>query len=175
MKRISISLIVLTVCVSAALLAGSAGASAARPRLLIATPQGVGPYKLGASLRSLHKRHLLKRLRPGCELDPGQRVARLRGAGAFGFAIFGGGGNRLTSIQITNGARTKTGIRIGSSIARSRAAYPKAEFHAPGTFDPFSAGFLFVGGARHTRLALVFDAHTRRVASIDVPSPSFCE
>jgi hypothetical protein len=141
----------------------------------IAGPGKAGPYRLGDTVRSLHRRKLIRRLRRGCQLDPGQRVARLRRRPISGLAIFSGGGRRLTALSIDGGVETAKGIRIGSSVREARRAYARAEYDPPGSLEPFAEGFLWVNRVRNPRMTLVVDPETRRVSSIGLPAPAFCE
>jgi hypothetical protein len=126
-------------------------------------------------IAALHRRGLIGHLRPGCELDPGARIAPLRG-GLKGFVNFGYPDlNKATSIIVTGGAHDAKGIGVGSSAAAARDAYPGARYNAPGTYKPFAEGFLWVGGYPHSRLAFTINPLTRRVSSIDIPFPAFCE
>ncbi len=160
-----------------ALLAGALapGAGGARGRhLVLAGPGHAGPVRLGDTVRSLHRRRLIRRLRPGCELDPGQRVARLRPP-LKGFAIFFHGGRRLSALNLAGGVETARGIRVGSTARAARRAYPKARYDRPGTLEPFAQGFIWVNRIRRPKMTFVIDSRSHRVSAIALPSPSFCE
>jgi hypothetical protein len=143
-------------------------------RAAIITPHGVGQLHLGATVASLHRRHLIRGLHPGCELDPGQRVARLRPP-LKGFAVFAAGKKRLTSIAIDAGAETVKHIGIGSTPKEARAAYPNALYKPPGSLEPFAEGFLFINNIAHPKMTFIFDSKTHLISEIDVPAPNFCE
>lgn len=161
--------------VSAFVLAqGATGSSSLEKRLPIVGPQGVGGLRLGATVKALHRRHLIRRLHPGCELDPGQRVARLRPP-LSGLATFSHPNTRLSSLTILGGAETARHIGIGSTSGEARNAYPHAVYKAPGTFDPFAEGFLFVNSISHPKMTFTFDPGSVLVSQISVPAPSFCE
>lgn len=138
------------------------------------TPHGVGRLRLDATVKALHRRRLIGGLRPGCELNPGQRVARLRTPLA-GWAVFVNGKRRLTSILITGGAETAQHIGIGSTPKEARDAYPRALYKPPGSFDPFAEGFLWVNNIAHPRLTFIVDPETDLIREVDVPYPNFCE
>ncbi|HET7120010.1 MAG TPA: hypothetical protein VFI17_02020 [Solirubrobacterales bacterium] len=155
--------------------AASAGASdGSRLAAPVVSPQGVGAIQLGATVKSLHRRHLIGRLRPGCELDPGQRVAPLRPP-LRGFAIFSHPNNRVSAVTVTKGAATARGIGIGSTPKAARQAYPKAEYDPPGTADPFPQGFLWVNSVQHPKMTFVVDPGTHKIIELSVPAPNFCE
>lgn len=140
----------------------------------IVSPGGVGALRLGARVSALHRRHLIGRLRPGCELDPGQRIAPLR-APLSGFAIFSHPNTRLAALSITNGAETASQIGIGSTPAEAREAYPRALYEPPGSVEPFAEGFFWVNGISHPKLTFTVDATTHLISVIGVPAPAFCE
>jgi hypothetical protein len=171
-----LALAVLVALAAAALggLGGSASGLTVAPRLTIVKPGSVGELKLGDTIRSLHRRKLIGVLRPGCELDPGQRFANLRPP-LKGVAIFFHGGKRLSSIVVEGGAETTTGIRVGSTVRAAREAYPKAEYDPPGSNEPFAEGFLWVNRASNPRMTFLITPDSRRVLSISVPSVNFCE
>ncbi len=125
-------------------------------------------------MKSLHRRGLIGRVRKGCELDPGQRVAPLRGPFS-GWAIFSEGHYRLTSIQVESGAETARGVGIGSTAREARAAYPSADWSSPREMYPLPVGLLTVVKNHHAKLSFLFDPNTYRVESILIPSPNFCE
>jgi len=172
------ALAILAMALALALALDTTGRASASPLLAkraeIVTPHGVGQLHLGATVASLHRRHLIRALRPGCELDPGQRVARLRPP-LNGFAVFANGKKRLTSILLRGGAETAKHIGIGSTPKEARAAYPNALFKPPGSLEPFAEGFLFINVIAHPKMTFVFDSKTHLISEIDVHSPNFCE
>lgn len=140
----------------------------------IVSPRGVGPVHLGDSIRSLHRRHLIRRLRPGCEFAPSQRVARLRPP-LNGFAFFDRPHGGVSALSVRGTAMTARGIGVGSTPAEARQAYPHAEYNPPGTYDPFAEGFFWVNSSRSARMAFIVDPDTRLITTLTVPQPSFCE
>jgi hypothetical protein len=153
---------------------GDAGGRAvSQAATLTVTPKGVGALRLGAPVSALRGKHLIGRLRPGCELDPGQRVARLR-APLQGFAVFRRS-NRLFSLQITNGAQTGRGIGIGSTPKEARQAYPKAEYDPPGTVPPFAQGFIWVNRVARPKMTFTVDPESQLIVEINVHAPNVCE
>jgi hypothetical protein len=176
MKRFAATALVGLLGASALAAGASAGASVAplEKRLAIASPQGVDGLRLGATVKSLHRRHLIRRLRPGCELDPGQRVARLR-APLSGFAVFSHPNTRLSSLTISAGAETAKQIGIGSTPKKAQQAYPQAIYKPPGSNDPFAEGFVFVNSTSHPKMMFTVDPKTKLISQISVPAPNFCE
>ncbi len=139
----------------------------------IVTARGVGAVHLGDTVRSLRRRHLIKELGPGCELEPGQRVARL--SRLNGYAIFGPSSSRVRSISVRGGARTAKGVTIGSSPGLALHAYPEAEYSPPGSNPPFDIGLIWVNNRDTPRMTFIVDPESHRISEIDVPEPSFCE
>jgi len=139
----------------------------------IVTARGVGAVHLGDTIRSLHRRHLIRYLRPGCELEAGQRVARL--SRLNGFAIFGPSSNRVRSISVRGGARTAKGVTIGSSPGLALHAYPEAEYSPPGSNPPFDIGLIWVNNRETPRMTFIVDPESNRISELSIPQPSFCE
>ena len=150
------------------------GAQVGAVKLEIVGPGRAGEILLGDTVKALHKRHLIGRLRPGCELDPGQRVAPLRPP-LEGLAIFGRPRTKVSSLVVEGGAETVTGIGIGSTPREARKAYPKADYDPPGTVRPFAEGFVWVNSSRKPRMTFIVDPKTHRISSIGIPAPNFCE
>ena len=167
-------LVALVVLTAGSLVDSTAVGLTLAPRLMIVKPGSVGGIELGDTVRSLHERKLIGGLHPGCELDPGQRFARLRPP-LKGVAIFFHGGNRLSSIVVEGGAETASRIRVGSTVRDAREAYPKAEYDPPGSMEPFAEGFLWVNRASNPKMTFLIEPDSKRVISISVPSVNFCE
>jgi hypothetical protein len=148
--------------------AGTAGASP------FITPHGAGGLRLGATVKTLHRKGLIGGLRKGCELDPGQRIAPLRSP-LQGWAVFESGHKTLSSLTVEGGAETASHIGIGSTATEARKAYPTAHYQAPGTAGPFAEGFLWVPNISKPKMTLIIEPNSRQVEAISVPSPSFCE
>lgn len=153
---------------------GGAVSYAPVPTLPIVKPGQVGGIHLSETIASLSERKLIGGLKPGCELDPGQRVAKLKPP-LKGTAIFFHGGKRLSSLTIEGGAETAKGIAVGSTVAKARKAYPNARYDRPGSAEPFVEGFLWVNRPSNPKMTFVIEPHSKRVEAIDLPSPSFCE
>lgn len=151
-----------------------AGAQKQQAKAPLVTPRGAGGLRLGMTVRALHKRHLIGYLKPGCELDVGQRVARLR-APLNGFAVFSHPNNRVRSIVVRGRAKTARHVGVGSRPATVLSAYPNATYEPPGTALPFAEGFIWINQIPHPQLTFTVDPDTHLVTAISVPSPNFCE
>jgi hypothetical protein len=160
----------LVVALWCALLLVPTSAVAAR----VITNQGVGALHLGATVKSLHGKHLIGGLRKGCELDPGQRVAPLK-APLKGTAVFASGGNRVSALIVERGVETNRHVKIGSTQHAARTAYPSALLEPPGTAGPFDVGFLWVPNLNHPKMTLIIDPDSHKIDSIGVPVPDVCE
>lgn len=158
----------------ASLLGGAGAAAAPGAKAPVVTNRGVGAVHLGASAATLRQKNLIGKLRRGCELEPGQRVAPLR-APLRGWATFGAGGHGVTQLTIEGGAETARHVAVGSTAAEARSAYPNARYQAPGTADPFAQGFLWVPSLAHPKMTFVVEPGSRTVEAIAVPAPAFCE
>ena len=182
-RQLQIALAVALATVLAALAADPLSATATRSVSLgiveFVTPKGTTSVRLGMSAATLRKHGSIGPLRKGCELDPGQRVAKLRpgpGTPARGTAVFSGPhAKKLTSLTIVGGATTRKYVGIGASPKDVLAAYPHAVYQAPGSNPPFAEGFVWVNSIEHPRLTFTIDSKTERVSAISVPSPNFCE
>jgi hypothetical protein len=153
-----------------ALLVVPASAMGAR----VITPRGVGALKLGATVKTLHAKHLIGKLRKGCELDVGQRVAPLK-APLKGTAVFGSGKKRLSALIVEAGVETTRHVTIGSTQHAAHVAYPSASLEPPGTAKPFDVGFLWIPDANQPKMTMMIDPSTHTVESISVPVPNLCE
>lgn len=160
----------IAIAVSLALLAPATAAAA----LKLVNGHGVAGVRLGTPAAALRHQGKIGPLRPGCELNPVQRVAKLR-APLRGYAIFNHRKRWLSALSLDGGVETKRGIRIGSTASAARSAYPQAEYQPPGTADPFAEGFLWINSIEHPAMTLIVDPDTRRVENISVHYPNFCE
>jgi hypothetical protein len=170
---LSVAVFLATV-IPAALIGGPGAVAAPGAMAPVVTSRGVGAVHLGASASALRQKNLIGKLRKGCELEPGQRVAPLR-APLRGWATFGAGGHGVTQLTIEGGAETARHIAVGSTATQARSAYPNARYEAPGTADPFAQGFLWVPSLAHPKMTFVIEPGSRNVEAITVPAPAFCE
>jgi hypothetical protein len=167
------ALIVTALVAAALVLAASAGALVTTAKPQIATAKGVGELRLGRTIAQLREAKVIGGVHKGCELAPGQKAAELKSP-LSGSAIFYPG-KRLSAIGLTGGAETAAGIRIGSSAAEARKAYPAAPYDKPEASAPIPVGFVWIGGRRHPKMTLVIAPGSLNVTEIAIPSPSFCE
>jgi len=138
-----------------------------------ASAKGVGDLRLGGRLSDLRAGGLVGAAGPGCILAPGERVAPLRPP-LEGTAHFYPG-QRLSALNVTRGAVTSTGVRIGSSARSATRAYPGAVYDPPPENIATLPGYIWIGGRFHSRMVLVIGNHSRRVLEITIPHPSICE
>ena len=141
--------------------------SAAAPRI---TARGVGQVKLGMPFGELRDRGLVGRLRPGCELAPDQRIARLRSPlrGSVTFVD-----RKARRISVVGGARAR-GVGIGDRIPDIRDAYPRAKVDrsTEGTFGITLVRVPRNGGGR---IQFAVPVDTGEIDIIAVPVVPFCE
>jgi hypothetical protein len=156
-----------------ALALGPAAATAAAPQKI--TFKGVGQVKLGATHKQLREKHLVGKLRKGCELAPGTRTARLRSPlrGAVNYTT-GDSPRRVNDITITGGAKAR-GVGIGDRLKDIKAKFPKRKVDHSQE-DVFGAFFVFIPRAHPApKMMFVIDSDTRRITAIGVPFVAFCE
>ena len=101
--------------------AGVAGAALRAPALV--TLDGVAGVQPGMSVAAVSARWDM-RLRPNYEVRPTCGQALIEQPGLEGYAIFMPRG-RFGAVFLSKGAVTGRGIRIGSTLAQLKRAYPK--------------------------------------------------
>lgn len=151
---------------------GSPGAASGSTPVL--TPQGVGRLRLGAAVDDLQRLDLIERVRPGCELDAGQRVADLRPP-LSGLAVFSHPNTKLSTIYIGDGAGSAEGIGIGDYLNAVLDAYPEARYTPPDPGAPFPSGLVELIRGGEVALTFAIDPEALRVAQIGVPSIPTCD
>jgi hypothetical protein len=155
-----------------ALALGPAAATAAAPQKITFT--GAGQVKLGMTFQQLRDKHLVGKLRAGCELaGPNARTARLRSPlrGSVNFTQTTP--RKVDSITITGGA-TARGVGIGDRLADIKAAYRhrKVDHSQEGVFG---LTFVFVKTKANPKLMFAIDVNTKKITLIGVPIIALCE
>ncbi|MDP2711481.1 MAG: hypothetical protein Q8O56_09705 [Solirubrobacteraceae bacterium] len=147
-------------------------AVAAAPRS--ATPSGVGAVKLGKTYTALRAGGHLGKLRPGCELaGPGTRSASLRAPLRGSVDLTRRAPRKVATIVIRGGAAAR-GVRIGSTSAAIRRAFPAARFDHS-TDATFAITLVRVPRQGGGRIEFAVDTTTKRVTLIGIPRIPFCE
>ena len=160
------------VVVVAALALGPAAATAAAPQKI--TFDGVGQVKLGMTFKQLRDKHLVGKLRKGCELaGPNARTARLRSPlrGTVNFTQ--STPRKVTDITITGGAKAR-GVGIGDRLADIKAKFPKRKVDHSSD-DVFGLTFVFVRTKANPKLMFAIDVDTKKITAIGVPIIAVCE
>jgi hypothetical protein len=147
-----------------ALTLGPAAATAAAPQKI--TGKGVGQVKLGKTFQQLRDKHLVGKLRDGCELSgPNTKFAKLRSPLR---------GTVDWSRTVTGGSAAARGVRIGDKLANIKAAFPKAKVdHAA---EPiFGITLVKIPKNGGGRMWFGIPTDTKKIAMIGVPNLSFCD
>lgn len=163
------------ILVLAGVLVGAASAHrAAMTATTRVTPAGVGQVKLGETYAQLRARHLVGKITKGCELaGPNARSAPLsaplKGSVDFTMTM----PRKVLDITIRGGA-TARGVGIGATIAKIKAAYPKAKVDHS-TDHTFAITLVRVPKAGGGRLQFGVSTTSHRVVLIGIPLIPFCE
>jgi hypothetical protein len=149
-------------------------ASGQTPSVTEITPAGVGGVTLGAKYRTLHRQHLLKKIRRGCEFGgPRTRSAPLapplQGSVEFSLKT----PRRVRNIGVTGGA-TARGVGVGSTLAQVQSAFPGATV-IHDTEQVFEVTLVHVPPAAGGKLEFAVDIHTGLVTIVGIPFVPFCE
>ena len=158
----------LIAAVAALLLTGVAWAATAK-----ITPKGVDGVKIGRTFQALRADGLVGRLRPGCQLAPNTRLAKLKAPlhGTVDFTLTSP--RKVNDILIRGGAKAR-GVGVGDRASKLRRAYPKAKFDHS-TEDVFGITLVRVPKNGGGKLQFAVDENTHRVTLIGVPFIAFCE
>ena len=138
------------------------------------TPSGVDGVKLGETSAQLRARHLVGRVTKGCELaGPNARsaplVAPLKGSVDFTMTT----PRKVADITVRGGA-TARGVGIGATIAKIKAAFPKAKVDHS-TDHTFGVTLVRIPKNGGGKLQFAVDTSTHRVTLIGIPLIAFCE
>jgi hypothetical protein len=138
------------------------------------TAEGVGQVKLGMTFREAREKHLIGKLRPGCELGgPETRSARLRSPlrGFVNFTLTTP--RKINNILVTRGARAR-GVKVGDRIKDIRDAFPKAKVNKD-TEDVFGIWLVRVPKSGGGPIRFSVPVATKRIDAIGIPFIPFCE
>jgi hypothetical protein len=143
----------------------------------VLTEHGFGGLRFGRPLATIRKAGLIAAQDiPGCELGSPRPIAARLMPPLTGFATFGGAApHRLVALQITAGAVTDRGIRIGDPAAKVRRAYPEARVSNSLPPEPLQWAALIVTRAGRDRMWLLLDKPGGVLKDFELPAPQFCE
>ncbi|MEA2169374.1 MAG: hypothetical protein QOF76_2674 [Solirubrobacteraceae bacterium] len=150
-------------------LGASAPAYAPKPKTITGT--GIGKIQLGATYKSLHKKGLVGKKVPGCELaSPPQKGASLKPP-LRGSVIVESG--KVTNITVFDGAEVN-GVGPGSGLDDVKAAFPNAKVDSSqlGTFDAY---FVRVKKADGGPFTFIVDGETEETVSVGIPYAALCD
>src|SRR5215212_3325214 len=150
--------------------AGTAFAAAA-----VITPVRVDGVHLGDTHADLRARGKVGPIRPGCELAPNTRSAKLKAPlkGSVNYTL--SSPRKVDSITITGGARAR-GVGIGSTIRQIKAKFPHAKVDHS-TDQVFQLTLVKTPKRPHSGGRIMFgvSTQTKRTTIIGVPFIAFCE
>ncbi len=138
------------------------------------TRRGVDGVKLHMRYKTLRKRHLVHKIRHGCELGgPNTREARLVKP-IKGFVTFTlHRPRRVTNITLRGGA-TARGVGVGDKRSDILEQYPNAQTDHS-TDDTFGVTLVRTPKRHGSRITFAIDTDTHRIVRIGVPEIAFCE
>jgi hypothetical protein len=163
----------LAVGTAVALLAlGPGAAIAAAPKI---TGKGVGQVKLGKTFAQMRAKHLVGKLRNGCELSgPNTKFSKLRsplrGTADWSRTTT----RRVRRVTITGGSAKARGVGIGDKLADVKAAFPKAKVDH-GAEPVFGITLVKIPKNGGGRMWFGIPTDTKKVSLIGVPNLSFCD
>jgi hypothetical protein len=156
--------------VSVLVAAGTAFAAAA-----VITPVRVDGVHLGDTHADLRARGKVGPIRPGCELAPNTRSAKLKAPlkGSVNYTL--SSPRKVDSITITGGAKAR-GVGIGSKIPAILAKFPHAKVDHS-TEQVFQLTLVRTPKRPHSggRITFGVSTQTKRTTIIGVPFIAFCE
>jgi hypothetical protein len=138
------------------------------------TRQGVDGVRLHMRYTTLRKRHLVHKIRHGCELGGANtRSARLVKPikGQVNFTLHNP--RRVTDITIRGGAEAR-GVGIGDTSADILQQYPNAQTDHS-TDHTFGVTLVRTPKRHGSRITFAIDTGTHRITLIGVPQIAFCD
>jgi hypothetical protein len=156
--------------VLALVVAGTAYAAAA-----VITPVRVDGVHLGDTHADLRARGKVGPIRPGCELAPNTRSAKLKAPlkGSVNYTL--SSPRKVDSITITGGAKAR-GVGIGATIAQIKAKFPHAKVDHS-TEQVFQLTLVKTPRRPQSGGRIMFgvSTQTHKTTIIGVPFIAFCE
>jgi hypothetical protein len=152
---------------------GPAAATAAAPQKI--TSKGVGQVKLGKTFAQMRDKHLVGKLRDGCELSgPNTKFSKLRSPLRGTVDWTKTSTRRVRRVTVTGGSATARGVGIGDKLAAIKAAFPKAKVdHAA---EPiFQITLVKIPKDGGGRMWFGIPTDTKKISMIGVPNLSFCD
>src|ERR1044072_5545059 len=156
-----------------ALTLGPAAATAAAPQKI--TGKGVGQVKLGRTFQQLRDKHLVGKLRAGCELSgPNTKFSKLRSPLRGTVDWSRTGTRKARRVTIVGGSAAARGVRIGDKLADIKAAFPKTKVdHAAEPIFGITLAKIPKNGGGSIWFGIPTD--TKKISLIGVPNLSFCD
>jgi hypothetical protein len=158
---------------AAVLALGPAAATAAAPQKI--TGKGVGQVKLGKTFQQMRDKHLVGKLRDGCELSgPNTKFSKLRSPLRGTVDWSKTATRKVRRVTITGGSAAARGVRIGDKLADIKNAFPKAKVdHAA---EPiFGITLVKIPKNGGGRMWFGIPTNTKKISLIGVPNLSFCD
>jgi hypothetical protein len=152
---------------------GPGAAVAAAPKKI--TSKGVGQVKLGKTFAQMRAKHLVGKLRDGCELSgPNTKFSKLRSPLRGTVDWSKTSTRRVRRVTITGGSAAARGVGIGDKLAAIKAAFPKARVdHAAEPIFKITLVKIPKNGGGSIWFGIPTD--TKKISMIGVPNLSFCD
>ena len=157
----------------AVLALGPGAAVAAAPKRI--TSKGVGQVKLGKTFAEMRQKHLVGKLRDGCELSgPNTKFSTLRSPLQGTVDWSRSSTRRVRRVTITGGNAKARGVGIGDRLADVKAAFSQAKVdHAA---EPiFGITLVKIPKKGGDRMWFGIPTDTKKISMIGVPNLSFCD
>jgi hypothetical protein len=141
----------------------------------VITPTRVDGVHRGDTHADLHARGKVGPIRPGCELAPNTRSAKLKAPlrGSVNYTL--SSPRKVDSITITGGAKAR-GVGIGATIAQIKAKFPHAKVDHS-TDQVFQLTLVKTPKRPRSGGRIMFgvSTQTKRTTIMGVPFIAFCE